>query len=248
MAAAGPGANLGLLQSPADVKSQQGVEAEPAAAEGEPILRQPAAIALVAVALTAAACTTSRETNPKQTATEQLLVSKAVDDAVRKIDLPIPAGTRVYLDTSGIDGPNAKYAAAALRARLLTLGADLAPTRDKAKMVVEARAGALSIDKYSTLVGIPSFDIPIPLTGKATVPELALYKRAERRGIAKVAAVAYTTGKGQYVGRTKQEFGFSHERKWTVLFVASWTNDDLIPPKVRPSLYDVEAPNGGSLP
>lgn len=200
-------------------------------------------IAVAACVLTLAACTSARKTMPKESATEQLLVSRAVDEAVEQLNLPIPAGTPVHLATGGVMGTHAEYAAAALRERILELGANLAGKPADAEMIVEVRAGALSIDEHKTLIGMPSFDVPIPLTGKVTTPELALYRRTERRGIAKFAATAYTAGEGELVGSTKPRYGFSHQRKWTVLLVASWGNDDLIPPDTEPSLNSIEAPN-----
>lgn len=200
------------------------------------------AVAL-ALVLATAACSTSRQTFPDDTATEQLLLSRAVDEAVAQLSLPFEAGTSAFLDTAGVEGPFAKYATAAVRERLLELGANVAADRGEAEVVVEVRSGALSIDEHSMLIGIPSFDIPIPLAGAATVPELALYKRAERRGIAKLAATAYTADNGEHVDSTKSRYGFSHKRKWTVLLVASWSKDNLIPKDVEPSTSAIEAPD-----
>lgn len=200
-------------------------------------------IAVVACALTLSACTSARKTTPKESATEQLLVSRAVDEAAEQISLSIPDDTAVHLDTSGVMGEHAKYAEAALRERVLELGANLASKPADAEMIVEVRAGALSIDEYKTLVGVPSFDVPVPLAGKVTTPELALYKRDERRGIAKFAATAYTAEEGEFVDSTNARYGFSHKRKWTVLLAASWSNDDLIPPGKEPSLNSIQKPN-----
>lgn len=200
-------------------------------------------IAVVACVLALAACTSTRKTMPKETATEQLLVSRAVDEAVDQLNLPIPADTSVHLATGGVMGTHADYATAALRERILELGANLTDKPADAEMIVEVRAGALSIDEHKTLIGVPSFDVPIPLAGQVTTPELPLYRRTERRGIAKFAAAAYTAGEGEFVGSTNPRYGFSHQRNWTVLLVASWGNDDLIPSDTEPSLNSIEMPN-----
>ena len=53
---------------------------------------------------------------------------------------------------------------------------------------VEIRAGALSIDRRESLVGIPSVDIPVPLTQELSTPEIALYKSEAQEGVAKFVA------------------------------------------------------------
>src|SRR3546814_525808 len=117
------------------------------------------------------ACTTARETSPSRTATEQLLISAAADRAANALALNIPPASQVYVADTYFEGTDSKYAIAALRARLLTLGARLVDERPQADVVVDLRSGALSIDESKTLVGVPGFDLPIPLAGPLGVPE-----------------------------------------------------------------------------
>ena len=51
-----------------------------------------------------AACSLTRESNPPRTATEELLISTAIDRAVEGLKLDIPKSTSVYLDTSDFEG------------------------------------------------------------------------------------------------------------------------------------------------
>jgi hypothetical protein len=184
-------------------------------------------------ALTLAGCASERESNPVRTATEQLLISNAADRAAEKLHFGIPAGTKVFLDATNFEGTDGKYAVAAIRERLLREGASLVAERAGADAVVEIRAGALSIDKDEFLIGIPEFDVPIPLAGELTVPEFALYKRETRRGVAKFAGVGY--GKdGRLIGTTAAQYGFAHKVNRTAFFVISWTNTDAIPPTTEP--------------
>jgi len=148
-------------------------------------------------------------TQPEHTATEQLLITKAADDAVARLELPLARGTKVFLDATGVSGDYAGYMTALLRERLLELGGWVAESRDQAEVIVEARTGALSADDYQTLIGLPSITVPVPLTGDLTTPEMALYKRAERRGITKIALNAYRREDGSLVGKTDNQFGFS---------------------------------------
>jgi hypothetical protein len=197
-----------------------------------------ALFALLLAVLGLCACTTVRESSPQRTATEQLLISTAVDRAVERMDLEIPSGTKVYVDAEQLEGSDGKYAAAAIKERMLRSGANLADERGGADVIVQVRAGALSIDDRNTLVGIGSFDAPVPFAGQAfRIPEIALYREKERLGVAKIAAVGYRTADGKLVDFTEQQFGYSHENEWVFLFFFSWRSTDL-PQEERPDLFD----------
>ena len=86
----------------------------------------------------------------------------------------------------------------------------------------------LSIDEKETLVGIKSFDVPIPLTSSPLkLPEVALYKETERKGVAKIAATAYATADGKLIDSSDPAFGYSHKRKYNILLFFSWRSNDL---------------------
>jgi hypothetical protein len=189
---------------------------------------------MVAAVLVLAGCTTVRLTEPGQTATEQLLISGAVDRAVAQINPAIPAGTKVFVDPQYFDtAPGdaalyAKYAIASVRDRLLRQGAHLIDDRKTADMVVELRTGAQSIDHHSFLIGIPSIPVPIPFAGAVTTPKIALFEKDRQTGIAKLALTAY--GKdGALTASTGPNFGDSDQTQWTVLLFFSWTDQDLVP-------------------
>jgi hypothetical protein len=165
------------------------------------------------IALAVSGCTSARETNPSRTATEELLVSRAADHAARQLDLGLPLGTKIFLDTSYIDGPDAKYAVAAIR---------------------DLRIGALSIDKDTDLVGTKSFDIPVPLsTGTLTFPEIALWKKYQRIGIAKFAITGYDAHNGGLAASAGPVIGYSQKTHYVVLLFFSRDEDDLIPDDQR---------------
>jgi len=187
-------------------------------------------------------CSSIRETSPARTASEQLLISTAVDEAAGKLTFPAIQGTNIYVDATNFDGVDAKYAVAAIREQFLKQGARLMPDRDKADIVVEIRAGALSSDENEFLIGIPDFTIPVPLTGPLSTPEIALFKRDEKRGIAKFTATAYKAATGEYIGSSDPQFGTSYQRQWTVLFLFRWRRDNIIPDDQRPSRLQMQAP------
>jgi hypothetical protein len=196
--------------------------------------------ALIAAMLALGACTSTRETSPERSATEQLLISTAVDRAVERMDLEIPQGTKVFLEAGQLEGSDGKYATGAMKDRLLRDGANLVGSRGNADAVVELRAGALSVDDKQALVGIGSFDVPVPLAGEAAkIPEIALYKEKQRVGVAKIAAIGYSTADGKLIDSTGPQFGYSHEDEQVLLFFFTWRSSDL-PKEETDSLLDLK--------
>jgi hypothetical protein len=179
-------------------------------------------------ALALSGCTSMRESQPQRTAREQLLISTAADRAAERLNLKIPAGTKLFVDAQYVEGTDSKYAVAAVRDRLLRNGAYLVEKREQAAAVVEVRAGALSMDEQKMLVGIPSWDVPVPLAGGAfKIPEVALYSEKERLGVAKLAATSYAVADGKLIDSTGPQFGYAHEFEKTVLLFLTWRSTDV---------------------
>ena len=162
-----------------------------------PTLRQ---LALVILAMTSSACVgcgTTRWTDSKRTATEQLLMSDAIERAVSNIDITPLSGRKVFLDTTHLaDLDDKEYLIGSLRQHMLASGCLLMSDHDSADLVVELRAGALGTDRSSLILGIPATDISAG-SRSANVPEMAIAKRTDQRAVAKVAVFAYerTTGR-----------------------------------------------------
>lgn len=183
---------------------------------------------VVVLTLVLGACSTQKESAPARTATEQLLISTAADRATDGLDLTLAPGTKVFVNSENLEGTDSKYAVAAIRDHLLRQGAALVAERGQAEAVVEVRAGALSIDESETLFGIPSYDVPIPLaSGLLKLPEVALYKRKVRKGVAKIAATSYGTGDGRLIDAADPEIGYSYTNESRVLIFFSWHATDL---------------------
>ena len=175
--------------------------------------------ALLLFALVSAACTIVRESNPPRTATEQLLISTAVDRA----------GTSVFVDATNLDGYDSKYAIARITERILQQGAQLSSDRAKADMVVALRAGALSTDSVQDLVGLPSIGVPVPLMGTLSLPEIALIKKEKTRGVAKFAATVYDAKTGELKSVSGASYGLSSKTHWFIILVG-WDRSDIAPP------------------
>lgn len=108
--------------------------------------------------------------------------------------LDVGPDRKCFLDPGNFEGIDGKYAVATIRSSLLKKGTRFVADQKQVDAINEICSGALSIDKRSTLVGIPSVDVPIPLTDAST-PEIAVYKKSEEReGIAKFAATLSAGG------------------------------------------------------
>jgi hypothetical protein len=173
-------------------------------------------------------CTTSVDTAPPRSASEQLLMSTAAERAADQLRVEIPSGTKLFIDTSNFEGVDAKYAVGTIRDRIARQGAVLVDKKADAQTVLEIRSGALSVEQHQFLIGIPSFNVPMPLAGTLGVPEIALYKHAVRAGVAKFAASEYDKS-GTLVASVDPKFGFSEKNQTVLLLVMSWTDSDIGP-------------------
>lgn len=150
--------------------------------------------------LLATGCGTTKMTDSPRAATEMLLVSQAVDYAVAKIDFSPLSGHPVFLDTTALekDVVDKGYLISLVRQQLLAHGALLQEDRSRAQYVVELRAGAVGTDRHSVMVGTPAVSLPSVVPGIPTsIPEIALMKKNDQRGVAKIGVFAYnrTTGR-----------------------------------------------------
>jgi len=156
--------------------------------------------ALALVAISAAGC----GINKSRLATEQLVVSDAVDRAVASIDFSPLSGNKVYFDTKYLDnvklgaGANVEYVVSSLRQQMLAYDCRLQEKPETADYIVEARVGVLGNDGHEVTYGVPgntalgtasvllSNPVPIP-----ALPELSLGRRNHQSGTAKIGLFAY---------------------------------------------------------
>jgi hypothetical protein len=154
---------------------------------------------LALVLLVATGCGTTRVTDTQRTATEQLLVSNAVDQAVSQLDFRALAGKSVFFDPQYLDtSVDRGYLVSSLRQHLLACGCILQEDRNRATYVIEARTGGVGTDRNALLIGVPQMNVPAIVPGQpSTIPEIPLAKKTDQKGVAKIAVFAYNrvTGK-----------------------------------------------------
>jgi hypothetical protein len=147
-------------------------------------------------------------------ATEQLLVSDAVDRAIAHIDYSGLAGQKVFLDTKHIQhikvqaatslGPgsagivDASYITSSMRQQLFAAGAHVQEDVKDADYILEVRCGAIGSDVHEVVYGIPANNFLSSAASLAPgvpavppIPEIALAKRNDQYGAAKIGVFAY---------------------------------------------------------
>jgi uncharacterized membrane protein YgcG len=148
-----------------------------------------------------------------RTATEQLLMSDAVDRAVARIDFKDLAGQQVFFDTKfvvntkdpafignlkGLGYVNAEYVISSLRQQMVAADLRLVDKVEDADFVVEARLGAVGVDNNEIVYGLPANN---GLSGAASlvsngppipsIPELSVARKIVQVGAAKIGVFAY---------------------------------------------------------
>jgi hypothetical protein len=174
---------------------------------------------LCALALLCAGCGTTRRTDTSRTATEQLLLADAIDRSVSRIDFGLLAGKQIYLDSTYLGTAVDKdYITSTLRQHMLACGCILKDKKDDADFVVEVRAGAVGTDRHDLLFGTPSTSVslgafsPVPGAPPAQVPEIALAKRTDQIGVAKIGVFAYERATGVPVWQSGSDVVASKSR------------------------------------
>ena len=160
----------------------------------------------------AAACAAGCGSTKGRVATEQLLASDAVDQAVSRIDFRPLAGRMVYLDTQylkpssrstrSIGFVDENYVTSSLRQQMIACGCLLQDTKDQADIVVEARMGTLGTDSREIVYGLPASNAISAAASAASalspttpnipaIPEISIARRDDQLAAAKIAAFAY---------------------------------------------------------
>ena len=167
------------------------------------MLRSSAFFIVAGLWFAAAGCGTTKWSDTSRTATEQLLISTAVDRAIDNMNFKPLAGKDAYLDVSYLEGVVDKnYVISSLRQHMLAQGVVLLPDKESATYVIEARSGAVGTNHHDVMLGVPALSVPgsslMPGVPSA-IPEIAFAKTTDQKGVAKIAAFAYNQQTGQPV-------------------------------------------------
>lgn len=163
----------------------------------------------LATLMVVALCTGCGATKSR-VATEQLLVSDAVDDAVASIDFRTMSGSKVFFDSKYIRNVksagfvNADYIISSLRQQMIAADCRLVDNHEDAEIIVEARVGTLGSDGSEVSFGIPAsnaISTAATLVPSApaipAIPEISFARKEGQIGAAKIAVFAYERESGR---------------------------------------------------
>ena len=173
--------------------------------------RQIAALCPCLTLAVAIGCGTTRWSDTTRTATEQMLMSDAIERAVSQLDFSLLSGRDVYLETKYIAGlVDEKYVTSTIRQHMIASGCVVHDKPEEATYVIEIRAGALGTNRNDLLFGMPATSLPAggAFVGAPTaIPEIPLIKRTAQQGVAKLAVFAYdrTSGSPVWQSGTRQQ-------------------------------------------
>jgi hypothetical protein len=149
-------------------------------------LQQVLLLLVLSLFLLLLSCTTTRYvTNTKRSAVEQLLVSKALEEALKN-QAPRIEKAKVFLDIASLVPDENSYIKQALSQWFLRRGALLTEDKAKADYIATVSVGCFGTEQNDSTFGIPS--IPVPLMGAST-PEINLLGFYRHSGYAKVEIV-----------------------------------------------------------
>jgi uncharacterized protein DUF6655 len=148
-------------------------------------------------------CGTTKWTDTSRSATEQLLISDAMDRAVSRLEFRALAGKTVFIDDTPVKTlSDTLYLVSCLRQHMLASGCIVKENREEADYIAEIRAGAVGTDRHELLYGVPAVNIPtlVPVSGfgvPSQIPEIPFVKKTDQRAVVKIAIFAYnrTTGR-----------------------------------------------------
>ncbi|NQV25676.1 MAG: hypothetical protein HQ518_15060 [Rhodopirellula sp.] len=173
-------------------------------------------------------CATTKTSNTARTATEQLLLSNAIDQSLNKVDFSAMHGRRVFLDPTYLDGVDKQYVVASLRHHLLYNGVHLAAAADQADVILEPRSGGIGTDTNESYYGIPGISLP---GGLFSMPEIKLVTRTNQNATAKIGLAAYDAGEKSIVGGGGVTIAKATHSNWNFLgvgpFITGTMNKEL---------------------
>ncbi|MHB8899203.1 MAG: DUF6655 family protein [Thermoguttaceae bacterium] len=151
--------------------------------------------------LSTTGCGTTKWTDTSRSATEQLLISDAMDRAVSELDLRAMAGKTVFVDSTPLKKvTDCEYLISCLRQHMLASECIIKDEKSEADYIVEVRAGSVGTDHHDLLYGIPAVTVPtvMPVPGiPSQIPEIPIIKKTDQRAVVKLSLFAYNQKTGR---------------------------------------------------
>ena len=194
-----------------------------------------------------AGCAVEQEiSRTPRTAVEQLLLTQAIERALKNLTLTLPPQASIYLEVSGFYIDRAR-----LDMRDQTYGTleqpslDFLFVRDTVAVALgrmgyrirrreeqPAYLARVSIESLGTMQGLAFFGMPavqsviIPFA----LPEIVLYRHIDQSGYARLHIDLFDHATGEYKGSSATVIGRTGHDQYTVFLFITWAETDLTAP------------------
>lgn len=198
-------------------------------------------VVLLEICLLSACGVTRDSSKSPRAATEQLLLSQAVERSLEDVSVPMLKDATVVMEVAGLT-PDQFYVRDAVAGHLArTQGVRIMGFRDQAKYVVRVMIQALGTELDQSFFGMPQVQgglIPIAL------PELPLYKFIREVGYVRYALNIYESETGRLVMTTPWYTKTAAWRQYTIFIFLTFRTSTLTdPPELsRPPAVPILTP------
>jgi len=178
---------------------------------------------IIGILLTLASCShTYQFTYTKKSGIEQLLITKAVDEAIQLMTVDIK-GSKVFVDVACLMKDEKAYIRKAFTHWFLDAGVFVSEYPWDADYIVSVLVKVAGTDGDQLLLGVPS--IPISLTIGIATPALTIFSELVQEGRVEMEVLIYTENAGikEKIPSLK---GNSYYKKYVIFFV-SHTHKDI---------------------
>jgi hypothetical protein len=181
---------------------------------------------MIGILLTLSSCShTYQFTYTKKSGIEQLLVTKAVDEAIQMMTVDLK-GSKVFVDVACLMRDEQSYIRKAFTHWFLEAGVFISEYPWDADYIVSVLVKVAGTDGDQLSLGIPS--IPVPLAIGITTPALTLLSQINQEGRVDMEAIIYSTNRGIKEKITSLR-GNSYYKKYVILFIPFTRKDIALP-------------------
>jgi len=188
------------------------------------------------VLLLSTGCALNRTpTQTSRSATEQLLLSQAIERSLNDLVIPLAAGASVTIEAAGFAVPpinvgassDLTYAHDAIAERLGQLGYYIRPKAEEATYLARVLVQSLGTVQGLTFFGMPPVQsVLIPFA----LPELTLYKHQAQSGYMRFSIAMYEMSTGRFLFSTPWYSGSTFFDQYTFFFLFTYNSTDLNSP------------------
>ena len=154
-----------------------------------------------------AGCGTTKWSDTSRTATEQLLISSAMDDVIDEFNFYPLSGRKIFINDKGVSSTDKEYLLSILRQQLAANGTFIMEKKEDADYILEVSTGAVGTNRYDLMYGIPETSVPavLSLGAGTTIPEISLIKKTDQKAQIKLTMWAYNQKTGAIIWQSGEK-------------------------------------------